>query len=1143
MRGAYPDGRRLSAAARVARTRETGTANRMGLRIYNLFPTLAGPVAAWTAHLDRIAAMRFDWVYVNPFHATGGSRSLYAVADYFRLNPDLRGDDARDDDEIVASFARDAEARGLGVMMDLVVNHTANDASLVREHPEWYARDERGEIAAPFAVDPDDPTKRTVWGDLAELDYSDRPERAALVAYVRDVAVHYARLGIRGFRCDAAYKVPAAAWAEIGAAVRTVLPNAVLAAETLGCTPAEIAKLRGAGFDAFFNSSKWWDFSSPWLLEQYERVRHIAPTIAFPESHDTPRLASELDPAVVDVAAEYRFRYLFAATFSSGVLMPMGYEFGLTKPLDVVATTPSDWNETPRFDISAFVAATNDMKAEVPALHEEGAIAVASEAAAGRPLVLVRDGGATDGDVVVVVNARAEPARLAVRDALRTLGDGAREVTPERAPAPTRNGAVLELAPHEIRIFAGAPKTAAAANASEKSNGSERRKAGKAGAEAKAAAMRDVRLEARPVRIERVRPQLDEGRFPIKRVVGESIDVTANVFRDGHDLIDATILYRERGGAWREAPFVEIENDEWAGSFRVDRNATYEYTIEAWPDLYGTWHHDTEKKRDAGASLAVEVREGRALVDAAIARSDGAARTSLEALARALDGASSDDARVRAMLADETLALLRGVPDRALATRYAPTLAATVDRRAAAFAAWYELFPRSQGTTPGVHGTFADAAKRLPDIRAMGFDVVYLPPIHPIGHAFRKGKNNTLDVGPNDPGSPWAIGNENGGHTSVEPALGTIDDFDAFVAAARANGLEVALDYALQCSPDHPYVAAHREWFTIRPDGTIKYAENPPKKYQDIVNFDWFGPHAPALWDELRDVVEFWIGHGVTTFRVDNPHTKPFAFWEWMIADVRSRHPETIFLAEAFTRPKVAYELAKGGFSQNYTYFTWRNTKTELTAYLTEIVDPDVSDFFRPNFFANTPDILPPYLQTGGRPAFRIRLALAATLSSLYGIYSGYELCENAALPGREEYLDSEKYEIRVRDYDAPGNIKAEIAKINRIRRENDALHDWKNLTFYRADDDAVLFYGKRTGTNVILVAVNLDPFAVRETTLWFPTGDYGLADDESFGVEELLRGTPQERWRGSPHGVRLDPNVNPATIFRLTLPERPATA
>ncbi|MDQ2908793.1 MAG: alpha-1,4-glucan--maltose-1-phosphate maltosyltransferase [Candidatus Eremiobacteraeota bacterium] len=634
-----------------------------------------------------------------------------------------------------------------------------------------------------------------------------------------------------------------------------------------------------------------------------------------------------------------------------------------------------------------------------------------------------------------------------------------------------------------------------------------------------------------------MRPQLDGGRRPIKRVVGDRIEVTADIFRDGHGALDAIVLYREKGAEpWREAPLRPTGDDAWSGSFPVERTTTYEYTLEAWPDAFASWRSDVQKKRDAGQAIALDLLEGRVLVEEARLRASSGDRRTLEELASALEGAPDTETCADLLLAETTSALLRRVPERSRATRYVPALEAICDRRAARFAAWYEFFVRSQGTTPGVGGTFGDAAKRLPAIRAMGFDVVYLAPIHPIGHAFRKGRNNATPAAPDDPGSPWAIGNEHGGHMAVEPALGTLDDFDRFVAAARANDLEVALDYALQCSPDHPYLGTHPEWFTTRADGTIKYAENPPKKYEDIVNFNWDGPHAPALWAELRDIVLFWIDRGVSTFRVDNPHTKPFAFWAWMISDVRARHPQTIFLAEAFTRPKLMKELAKLGFTQSYTYFTWRNTKAELTAYVDELAHSEMREYYRPSFFANTPDILPPYLQSGGRQAFVVRLVLAATLSSLYGIYSGFELCENEALPGREEYADSEKYEIRVRDPHAAGNIIAEVTRINRIRRDNPALHDWRNVVFYRADDDDVIFYGKRHGDNILLVAVNLDPLRAHETTLWFPTGELGLGDDDPYDIEELLSGSAMAQWRGSPHGVRLDPLRNPAAIYRLRL-------
>jgi starch synthase (maltosyl-transferring) len=640
---------------------------------------------------------------------------------------------------------------------------------------------------------------------------------------------------------------------------------------------------------------------------------------------------------------------------------------------------------------------------------------------------------------------------------------------------------------------------------------------------------------AGPVIIENVSPQIDCGRHPIKRVAGDRVTVEADVFREGHDAVAAMLYYREDGASrWRHTPMTYLENDRWTAWFEIGRAVTHEYTIEAWPDPFGTWQQQLAKKRAAGQPLGGEIAAGRTLLDAALARAAGSGREQLAATLAALDTLGDDESRVRVMLGEEIAALVARVPDRTASTRLAPPLRVAGERRAAQFAAWYELFPRSAGTEPGKHGTLADAARRLPEVRAMGFDVVYLPPIHPIGHAFRKGRNNSLDGGADAVGSPWAIGNENGGHMSIEPALGTFEDFARLVAAARANALEIALDYALQSSPDHPWIKEHPEWFSFRADGSIKYAENPPKKYQDIVNFNWFGPHRQALWEALRDVVLFWSERGVHTFRVDNPHTKPFAFWEWLIPAVRAKHPETIFLAEAFTRPKVMNELAKLGFSQSYTYFTWRNTKAELTEYLTELTQTELVEYYRPHFWPNTPDILSPFLQTGGRAAFRIRLVLAATLGSLYGIYSGYELCENAALPEREEYANSEKYEIRVRDWSAAGNITSEVAQVNRIRRENAALQDWRNVRFYRADDEAVIFYGKRSGDNVLFTAVNLDPSAAHDPVLWFPTGDYGIADDQAFEIEELL-GQTKHVWRGSPHRWRLDPQINPAAIFRLT--------
>ncbi len=1085
----------------------------MGPRVYNLFPTLAGPLSTWTAHFERIAAMGFDWVYVNPIHATGSSRSLYAVADYYRLNPLLRDTPAGDDDDAIRTMIAAARERGLAVMFDLVINHTANDSPLVRAHPSWYARDAAGAVRAPSAIDADT-GDIIVWADLAEIDFRARPERAQIVAYFIAVVQHYIGLGVRGFRCDAAYQIPGDVWSALIARAREGEPRTVFAAETLGARLEDVAQLGPAGFDFFFNSSKWWDFHSAWLLEQYERFRHIAPSIAFPESHDTPRLASELtshDDATIE--AEYRLRYLFAAFFSSGVMLPMGFEFGFTRKLDVVTTRPGDW-EPPRFDLQPFIADVNAMKAALPALNEEGAeffMPLGSGA-----IALIRAGPSASDAVLAVLNpSHSATARVEASVLTDALAGMPRDVTPHVSAKHRLGDDTVALQPREMRVFArekaAPPETA------------------------QGVPRRDRICVAA---IERVTPQLDGGRFPIKRIVGERVVVEADVFREGHDALAARLLYRQSDAtAWHESAFAYFDNDRYRGSFELERIGRCLYTIEAWPDAFETWRRAAAKKRAAGQSIDTEFAEGRALITAALERAQPSEAAALKTFVRNLELLADDEARADAFVGDALAALVARAPDRSRATR-APELTIDVDRPLARFSAWYELFPRSQSPIPARHGTFADAARRLPAIAAMGFDIVYLPPIHPIGHAFRKGPNNAPAAGPNDPGSPWAIGNADGGHTAIEPELGTFADFERFVATARANGLEVALDYALQCSQDHPYVREHPEWFAFRSDGTLKYAENPPKKYQDIVNFDWYGRAAPALFSELRDVVEFWIARGVRVFRVDNPHTKPFAFWEWMIADVRSRHPETLFLAEAFTRPKVMARLAKAGFAQSYTYFTWRNTKAELTAYTTELARGAMADYFRPNFWPNTPDILPPFLQTGGRAAFRIRLALAATLASSYGIYSGYDVCENAALPEREEYADSEKYQLRQRAYDAPGNIVSEIARINAIRRENPALHDWRNITFYRADDDAVLFYGKRTRENVILVAINLDPFAARDALLWLPTGEFGIADDEPYALEELLAQT-RHVWVGSAHRWRLDPQINPAAIFRIDVTAR----
>lgn len=639
--------------------------------------------------------------------------------------------------------------------------------------------------------------------------------------------------------------------------------------------------------------------------------------------------------------------------------------------------------------------------------------------------------------------------------------------------------------------------------------------------------------------IEQVTPTVDAGRFPIKRLVGDRIVVGAAIYKDGHELITARILSRPVGQESFHADPLEyaFEPDHWSGSFEVAQVGNWEMVIEAWPDLFRTWRRDFEKRIEAGQDVRPEFLEVAALVRRRVGLAPEQDREPLFNAARVLsDDKVGDETRRRVAFSKTLLELMYGPLETAEVSR-SMTYPVRVDRREAGFAAWYELFPRSTATEPGRHGTFADTELRLPDIAAMGFDVIYLPPIHPIGVTHRKGKNNNTTCQPGDVGSPWAIGGEAGGHTAIHPELGTLEEFRKFVKTAGEFGIEIALDFALQCSPDHPWVKEHPEWFFVRPDGSIRYAENPPKKYEDIYPLNFWGNEAGGLWEAARDALLFWSENGVRTFRVDNPHTKPLSFWEWCIREVQMRYPDVVFLSESFTRPNRMQGLAKIGFTQSYTYYTWKNTKAELTDYLNELSQAPVSDYYRPNLFTNTPDILHEYLQLGGRPAFRIRALLAATLAPVYGIYSGYELCEGAAVHlGSEEYLDSEKYELRPRDFNAVGNIKRDISRLNRIRKSQPALAELTNLEFIPSDNDEVIAYLKLApnpkAANLLIVAT-LNPFEARETTVHVPLRALGIGDDEIYQVHDLLTGTSYS-WRGSSNYVRLDPSDRVGHLFRI---------
>ena len=631
-------------------------------------------------------------------------------------------------------------------------------------------------------------------------------------------------------------------------------------------------------------------------------------------------------------------------------------------------------------------------------------------------------------------------------------------------------------------------------------------------------------------RIEDIYPCVDGGRYAVKRIAGESVEVWADIFREGHDVLAAALLWRpEADGDWRREPMRLHSNDRWQGHFTPPAPGWYVFAIEAWTDQYATWRKEFRLKQEAGQDVTVEAQEGHQLITELMPR-EREARRVVEAAASKF--ASTKDPAV--LLDDVVAAAIEKTDNKPDLTR-SHVVPLVADRERARAGAWYEMVPRSQGKVPGKHGTFDDCIARLPEIADLGFDVLYFTPIHPIGHTNRKGKNNTLKAGPNDPGSFYAIGNELGGHDAIHPELGTLDDFRRLIEACRKHDMEVALDIAVQCSPDHPWLKEHPEWFSRRPDGSIKYAENPPKKYEDIVNPDFTCADRIALWEALRDVILFWVNQGVKIFRIDNPHTKPLPFWEWMIHDVQARHPDVLFLAEAFTRPKVMKALAKLGFSQSYTYFTWRTEKAELQEYLSELSGYPERDYYRPNFFVTTPDILPVQLQTGETWLFKTRAALAATLSSNYGIYNGYELIEYEPIPGREEFINSEKYEIKTRDWNKPGNIKEYLRRLNFARRENPALLQTVNLRFLLVDDDGVIGFLKESvnGDNAVAVAIALTS---TPHEFWFHFGDMTIGPDDNKrpvkAIENLITGERHLlEWSGV--RLRIDPAEDPALLFR----------
>ncbi len=1072
-------------------------------RLYLVHPLWLGGIDGFSATCDHVAALGFNGIVLAPPFATGRSGDIFLTADHDRLNAAF-GSDA-DAMETLAALVGHARSRGLDLYLDLVVDRVAVDGLLPALEAGWFMP-RQAEDAVP------DP-RRTERRQDAALVAFDRPGVAASVgAHFADLVSQWTAAGIAGFRCDAPHKVPAQVWGEIIGAGHLTRAETVFLAWTPG-TPAEaLPGLATAGFDAAVSSAAWWDFRKPWLAEEWHRLHALGAVLGCPEAPFGPRIAVPL-AAPIGAEVAHRRALDFSAAMGDGLLIPAGFEYGARDPLDPVRGSPSDLTfarDNAPFDLGPAIRAANAR------LASRAGLASSPWTLASAPgadiVAFVRSEG--DGAALVLANTRTDAEASLEGAAIlpRALGHGQFEGAEGQRLSPSQTfhlqrGEVVRLmAAAQVPVLEG--------------------KLGKDGALAAADAPR--------LAIEAVTPTVDGGDFPVKRIVGEQVTVEADVITDGHDTIAVALLWRTADSeAWTEVPMAPLGNDRFAAAFPLERLGRHVFTIEAWRDAFGSFHHELEAKVNASVPVALEIREGVALVMAATAT--GPVATDLSALQDILARAKEPEQQA-ILLAPETVAVMRATRQRPFRTRIVPGFPVDAERQGAGFAAWYEIFPRSTSGDPARHGTFDDVIADLPRIRDMGFDVLYFPPLHPIGETNRKGRDNTLTPGPDDPGSPYAIGSRHGGHTHIHPELGTAEDFLRLVAAARAHGLEIALDFAIQCAPDHPWLTEHPGWFAYRPDGSIRYAENPPKKYQDIVNVEFYARDAvPDLWLALRDVVIHWIDQGVRLFRVDNPHTKPLPFWQWMIADVRGRYPDAIFLAEAFTKPKMMYRLAKVGFSQSYTYFTWRNTKAELTSYLEELREPPVSDIYRPHFFVTTPDINPYYLQTSGRGGFLTRAALAATLSGLWGVFSGYELCEAAPVPGREEYAASDKYEIRARDFSAPGNIVAEITRLNRIRRENPALHSHTSVLFLNAWNDHVLAYAKATPSrdNLLVIAVNLDPHAVQEADFEIPLWELGLPDHASVEVEDLMSDATF-RWTGKVQHVRLDPGGLPFAIWRL---------
>lgn len=1155
-------------------------------RIYCVDPLLVA-ISGWDDLLERCAGMGFDHVLLC------GDQTM---PDMGKLdsNGSAAEQSAQHGIGTLAQFEELVELckeYRLRLLVDIALTRFSADDAIQHNHPDWFAV----QYGAEFSSDPSHIRNEDPLPDPRHLRTLHISESSLITCRPRfeDVATSTALLdwwnsrlaglisaGVDGFCCHEPASVPVHFWRRLIAATREQHTSCNFLAWTPGCAHDQLDALTGSGFDAVFSSGAWWDFRDPWYFREYEKLSAIAPVLAFPEDPYGPRLARVHGFDDLQTRRLGALRALHFATVSAqGWLMPMGFEYGLPDSLSVARsagragrlTTPeSFWQACANadFDLSSEVTQANRTMATrrnddtyrprkrapkkrrvlSPSASLRTSLKPLSAPDASWLLMERQDAGAHES-LLIGINPRLDKE-------VRITDDGWHQRL--HSGVVQRQGEELVLAPGAVQVLPLAVLDPVTGERDHVTSEPEK-------------------LRASRIAIERVSPAVDHGRFAAKRIVGEHFLVGADIFMDGHDHLAAEVLVRAADEKqWSRVPMHLDVNDRWQAQLSLTRLGRHYFCIEAWSDEFETFRDGLKKKVTAGQNVALEMEEGRLFITKLVEQGleQGIDRGMLErgvSLLEALAPLQSEEVRISdgqiakrlaLLCAEDTELLVRDLialtGARAFVTRSAVEYPVEAERTAAIFSNWYELFPRSQSGSTDVHGTFADVIKRLPAIRAMGFDTLYFPPIHPIGEKNRKGKNNSVTAEPGDPGSPYAIGSAEGGHDAIHPQLGTLDDFLRLRDAAAEHGLELALDFAIQCAPDHPWLREHPGWFAWRPDGSMRYAENPPKKYQDIVNVDFYAEDAiPDLWIALRDVVTFWVQQGVYVFRVDNPHTKPFPFWEWMIESVRSRYPQVIFLSEAFTRPKPMYRLAKAGFSQSYTYFTWRHGKQEFIDYLTELTTENGDsgqprNFYRPHFFVNTPDINPTFLQRSGRAGFQIRAALAATLSGLWGVYSGFELCEAQAVPGKEEYLDSEKYEIRAWDWKRPGNIIDDITRLNQIRAENPALQTHLGVRFLSVSNDQILYFVKSTvpmpsgarieggaerfGDNTVLVAINLDPFHSQQGEIELPIAGFGLSESAENAHLQVVDVLTEHRfeWYGERQSIVLDPRERPYCIWRI---------